>query len=1041
MGSGAAFARVVLDVSQFRQASADVRSAMADIHSSVLSASTGTKQSFSEVGSSISTSFSSIASTVRSVTANMLALTSAATAAGGAGAAVLATMTGAAVALAAAIGAAVAAFAALVAISAAGVGAAYNWATEVQTIVNTTGMAAESASALAIANQQTGHSAREVAISLNFLSENRRKAMAAEEEAAKKAAINTAALGDRLGELNGDHLYNIGKIAQDLADRLAEIIRQAGEANDVYQEQRTNAETDHNDRIKEARANLIEALSDLEKRHAQAVADTQRQMADAAEEFEYQKAQILERFQQQNEDTQSARQDRLAEMAQAHQDKIDNYEASAQDLKDALADTEVTRAERLQQTLVNITEKYSRQRASLTEQYMNSDPLLRPFLRQQLGALDAMEAAEKQAAVDKDNAELTALRNKEARQLAEIQRRIDQENVMYALKLARQEELDKKNDARQAQSLANELERLQHSYDRQTESFTRRLNEEMVAYADQQTRMRREEDQKESRENATYEKSVARAESAHARELASFVRMQGAAERAADDRITAEERRYAKALDTLADQLAKIVSAAANLPNTSDPFIRGLKSLGLTLADIKDLNAEELFSLLTKKFNELPESIDKASIAFDIFGFFGQQMIQLMRIMGSDGIEGLKKKFKELLPDMILTNEELASMIASQQDWKLMEMVFQDLLVTLGKELLPSVKELVLWFRDWWKEHGPAVVQVVKNLGRAIGLVVDTLTGKESGQSLPVLLKAWIVGGVESAFSDLITAIKKLLVGDLTDAVFKLLSDFFRGYWDEISYDLDQVFKAMSAPFKKLHDDITGDLTAVNNSIINILSATLTDLKGRVEIAWNDIKAFWTTGVNDLVQSPNKAAAQFNAALDTSLHDLVTAVRSDLSEIWEAMTKPFIDAWTYLQSLWQTFKNLGGDIMAGLIAGLTEKWNELKRSFITPIEDALRDLKNILGIHSESTVMRDIGRNLREGLNSGWQPDVVKASIENALNINVGQRPINAASITRSISIGQVILQLPNGKAPDPGAFAQEFVDQLYRRGVAVGTI
>jgi len=71
------------------------------------------------------------------------------------------------------------------------------------------------------------------------------------------------------------------------------------------------------------------------------------------------------------------------------------------------------------------------------------------------------------------------------------------------------------------------------------------------------------------------------------------------------------------------------------------------------------------------------------------------------------------------------------------------------------------------------------------------------------------------------------------------------------------------------------------------------------------------------------------------------------------------------------RSLPETFIQIGRDILAGLQAGLMEKWEALKESLGGIAQGITSTFKGWLGIESPSTVFAEIGRFLMEGLGLG----------------------------------------------------------------------
>ncbi|MDC7675391.1 phage tail tape measure protein [Asticcacaulis machinosus] len=88
---------------------------------------------------------------------------------------------------------------------------------------------------------------------------------------------------------------------------------------------------------------------------------------------------------------------------------------------------------------------------------------------------------------------------------------------------------------------------------------------------------------------------------------------------------------------------------------------------------------------------------------------------------------------------------------------------------------------------------------------------------------------------------------------------------------------------------------------------------------------------------------------------------------------WDKIKSAFAVGLTYLQGLWGTFKTIGGNIMQGLIGGISDKI-ALVKSMITGIAGKVAGwFKGILGIHSPSRVFAGFGGSIAEGLRVGMR--------------------------------------------------------------------
>jgi len=101
-----------------------------------------------------------------------------------------------------------------------------------------------------------------------------------------------------------------------------------------------------------------------------------------------------------------------------------------------------------------------------------------------------------------------------------------------------------------------------------------------------------------------------------------------------------------------------------------------LKELGLKATDLEKMKPEKMFGVLADAINKLPTAARKSSIAYDIFGRAGQELIVTMQ-GGSKAVAVMSKKLKEL---GILIGDKQANLVEQANDaWADIGLVWQGL--------------------------------------------------------------------------------------------------------------------------------------------------------------------------------------------------------------------------------------------------------------------------------------------------------------------------------------------------------------------------
>ncbi|MDB5725469.1 MAG: phage tail tape measure protein, partial [Novosphingobium sp.] len=86
---------------------------------------------------------------------------------------------------------------------------------------------------------------------------------------------------------------------------------------------------------------------------------------------------------------------------------------------------------------------------------------------------------------------------------------------------------------------------------------------------------------------------------------------------------------------------------------------------------------------------------------------------------------------------------------------------------------------------------------------------------------------------------------------------------------------------------------------------------------------------------------------------------------------WATIKAAFSSALAFLGRMWSSFKSFGGNLIQGLIDGVTGKLGALKRTILSVGSSAVGWFKNLLGIHSPSRVFMALGGHLTNGLALG----------------------------------------------------------------------
>ena len=95
------------------------------------------------------------------------------------------------------------------------------------------------------------------------------------------------------------------------------------------------------------------------------------------------------------------------------------------------------------------------------------------------------------------------------------------------------------------------------------------------------------------------------------------------------------------------------------------------------------------------------------------------------------------------------------------------------------------------------------------------------------------------------------------------------------------------------------------------------------------------------------------------------------AIAAWWSELWDGIALTVSNALTSLSGMWQSFKEFGANLIAGVITGITGKLTALKNTVLGAATSVRDWFKTALGIRSPSRVFMGLGGDVMAGLDQG----------------------------------------------------------------------
>lgn len=247
-----------------------------------------------------------------------------------------------------------------------------------------------------------------------------------------------------------------------------------------------------------------------------------------------------------------------------------------------------------------------------------------------------------------------------------------------------------------------------------------------------------------------------------------------------------------------------------------------------------------------------------------------------------------------------------------------------------------QITSLVEWFTGLVTAVSTGQMTIGEALGQVSGKFTETISGilSQLGEALPGILQAGV------------------------DIVLNLL----QGIVDNTPQLLQGVTNLITGAIDALANSLPYFLTKGMEIVVNLAQGVIDNLPQMVSAAVESVTNFIQTITDNL---PNIVATgvelllQLIAGIINSLPDLISAAGDIVSNIIDTIKKT-----NWLQ--------VGVDILAGIGQGITNGIGSVISAARNAASSILNSIKGFFGIHSPSTVMRDmIGGNMMQGWANG----------------------------------------------------------------------
>ena len=421
--------------------------------------------------------------------------------------------------------------------------------------------------------------------------------------------------------------------------------------------------------------------------------------------------------------------------------------------------------------------------------------------------------------------------------------------------------------------------------------------------------------------------------------------------------------------DKLADILKDVNDRVGDFLSTgggpmADFFENIAPKVGVTADQFKELSGPQALQLYVS-------SLEKAGLSQQEMTFYLEAMASdataLIPLLQQGGKEMQRFGDEAERAGLVMSDDAIAASVRfSDELRRLMDSlggltnrlgvalmpVMTQLIAAMNDKVIPALHVMVGWVEraaEWFGQLSPQVQETAAVIAAALGA------------GGPVLIA---IGLVTKAIGGLIVAAGPL--GLVIAAATALAAAGVAIYqnWDGIAEWFGGVMEGVKAAHVAAWEGIKAKIAEVSPEWL--------------KSAWTEIEAGAKFHVDTLTQIFGAAWEGIKALSQMSAGDFVTAWAS-IPEVFGAILAnvrlKFSEMWAGVKALaaqWvDDFLTIGGQIVDGLKAGISAKWDAMNAWFETKVSALTDGVKSMLGIQSPSRVFRAIGQFITEGLGLG----------------------------------------------------------------------
>lgn len=415
--------------------------------------------------------------------------------------------------------------------------------------------------------------------------------------------------------------------------------------------------------------------------------------------------------------------------------------------------------------------------------------------------------------------------------------------------------------------------------------------------------------------------------------------------------------------ETMTKALAKVTSQQRNAIKTGNDYVTLLDGQVISLKDANGeyKTTESVFYEMIDALGQIEDETVRDAAAQELFSKSFQDMKPLI----DAGSEGLNKYMQEAEAMGLVLSEDAVGSLGS----------FDDEMQRFKATMEVATKQLAVGFL-------PATQRVAQSLTELAQTVTTALSDGFQEADADVILEALFdkfQEGLEN-ISAIMPGIAKFVIGlatkiadfvaQNTGLILNTALQIILALVNGLSENLPTLIPAIVQMIMTIVATLTSpeNITQIMDAAVALLMGLANGLIAAVPVLIQNIPQIVMNIVNSLIAeatSLHKVGTSWISSLGQSIYTEMTALDAKIiGWVQGSIIQPIKEKATALVSA-------GKDLVVGLWNGIKDKMQWIKDKIRGWVGDLLGFFKNLLGIHSPSTVFEGYGENIAQGLANG----------------------------------------------------------------------